>query len=539
MTPSSFSSVPIIDANDLQGFVPPTVPLSDHPPAYEVSCYSRGLSPALVIEGYRLGAFPWPDQSSLASGLYPWGRLFPCTVLSTEDIHLSHSLKKRIRDALAGHYKNRPLNVFLDDDFDSTIDAIATYHQNAEGTWITEDILDTWKNLHRMGHAHCVSVYVDNELKGGLYFTVVGRMIYGESMFSLDDDLSKIALVCLAAFARLTHHPLIDCQMATEHVARLGAYSFDASSFLNANRILTATDPFQWEQARFLDLLPFLRSAHQNLQPRAPQKPSNTETAPLLRLAAIGNMMLNVAALDTPCNYHKRTSTMEFIPIPPDHPQVQTLYDRLIDAGFRRDSNYLYRLRCHHCRKCIPTRIDTRKFQLTESMRRSLKKNATLVMRELPLGNITDEQYALYKKYQDKRHLDGVMGKMTKDEVNQVLFTTCAQSSILEFRQPECSNTPNQLIMVCIIDKLKDGLSAVYNFFDPDFPKLSLGTFGIVSEIEFAKRLGLRYVYLGYWLPGYPGMDYKTHYQPLEIFWNDAWVPQVSFDESLLEETLS
>ncbi len=541
MHSTEHDSAPIvIAANDVDGLLPPIVPAPEDQPAYEASCFSRGLTPELVIEGYRLGSFPWPDDTALSKGLYPWGRLFPCTLISTDEVHLSHSLKKRIRDALAGHYKNRRLNIYLDIDFNGTIDAIADYHQATTGTWISDEIIKTWKTLHLMGHAHAVSVYVDDELMGGLYFTTVGRMIYGESMFSLDDDLSKIALVALTAFAKRTHHPLIDCQMPTPHVAQLGAYRFDAESFLHANAILTATDSFEWTQGRMLDLIPFLRSVYQDLKPRPPKVPFDDDDMPQFRLATIGNMMLSVTAVKVPCSYYDtRMSTMEIVPLPSEHPQLPTLYDQLVGAGFRRDSGYLYRLSCEGCRRCIPTRLDVRHFHPTASMRRAFNKNSDLVMRELPLTAITDEQYDLYKRYQDKRHLDGVMGKMSKDEVNQVLFSTCARSSILEFRRPETSDEPNRLMMVCIIDKLQNGISAVYNFFEPDCPKLSLGTFGIVSEIEFARREGLRYVYLGYWLPGYPGMDYKTHYQPLDIFWDDTWIPHSSFDTKTVEESIS
>lgn len=92
--------------------------------------------------------------------------------------------------------------------------------------------------------------------------------------------------------------------------------------------------------------------------------------------------------------------------------------------------------------------------------------------------------------------------------------------------------------MVCIIDRLDDAISAVYNFYNPDEPKLSLGTYGILREIEYARANGLSYVYLGYWLPGYPGMDYKTRFQPLSIFWGRSWIPQTSFeaDPAILDQ---
>ena len=140
---------------------------------------------------------------------------------------------------------------------------------------------------------------------------------------------------------------------------------------------------------------------------------------------------------------------------------------------------------------------------------RTLNRNRNLIMNEVSLAPINDEQWALYQRYQNGRHEGGSMSKMTREQVNSVLFATCTDSRFLEFRTSSDSENPNELKMVCIIDRLDDALSAVYTFYDPDAPKLSLGTFGILSEIEYAQQNGLRYVYLGYWLPDYPNMDYK------------------------------
>ena len=152
---------------------------------------------------------------------------------------------------------------------------------------------------------------------------------------------------------------------------------------------------------------------------------------------------------------------------------------------------------------------------------------------------MTEEQYELYKRYQDSRHRRSVMADMDRSTVSTVLFSTCSDTRLLEFRTSPDAPRPNELKMVCIIDCLDNALSAVYTFFDPDVPKLSLGTFGILSEIEYARRNGLSYVYLGYWLPGYPGMDYKTRFQPMDIFWENGWMPERKFtaDPKLLDPT--
>lgn len=252
-------------------------------------------------------------------------------------------------------------------------------------------------------------------------------------------------------------------------------------------------------------------------------------------------MLFHTLAIDGTCNYYEdgRRSTMEVIPLTSTDPRVTPMYNRLIEAGFRRDSTYLYRLACNECRRCIPTRIDVHAFRPDDTMRRTMKRNASLVMRELKLAPMTEEQYELYKRYQDSRHRRSVMADMDRSTVSTVLFSTCSDTRLLEFRTSPDAPRPNELKMVCIIDCLDNALSAVYTFFDPDVPKLSLGTFGILSEIEYARRNGLSYVYLGYWLPGYPGMDYKTRFQPMDIFWENGWMPERKFtaDPKLLDPT--
>lgn len=540
MTEYTIDGIPIIEAHDVAAFTGPTPPARGGTPVFDPCCWSRGLTPELVIEGYRQGAFPWPDEEAILDGVYPWGRLFPCTVLRTNHVHLSHSMKKRVRDALANHYCGHPLSIILDGDFDDVIEAIAHYHRQEGGTWISDEMKHVWKEIHRRGCAHSVGVYIDGELVGGLYFTSVGRMLYGESMFSTLPDVSKLALAALASFCRLTHQPLIDCQMSTRHITMMGAEHISGETFMTLNRTLTDAVPFSWDQARNLSLIPFLHAVYPDLKPR-PAKPGQADTSlvPEQRFVPVGNFLVKVSAIRSPCNYcDNRISTMEVLPLAPSDPQVAALYNPLILYGFRRDSTYLYRLKCESCRRCIPTRIDVRTFKPDDTMRRTLRRNASLVMTERSLSAVTKEQFELYQRYQKARHKDGSMGKMTQSDVNKVLFATCVDSRILEFRRPADDEHPNRLEMVCIIDRLDDAISAVYNFYNPDEPKLSLGTYGILREIEYARANGLSYIYLGYWLPGYPGMDYKTRFQPLSIFWGRSWIPQTSFeaDPAILDQ---
>ena len=236
-TDSAQDDIPII-SGDAVGFdMRPRIPEDEERFTFSTVCRSNGLSSRLIISGYTQGSFPWPDAKDADAGLYPWGRLFPCTILKTGRVNLTHSMRRRVRDAVHRHYSGLELEILLDYDFDEVIEAIAEYHRKrSNGTWMTRDMIDMWKALHRQRIAHCVSVHIDGELAGGLYFTSVGRMLYGESMFSLRPDASKLALAALAAFAGMAHLPVIDCQMPTEHVIRMGAGPFsNSTSFLRGN----------------------------------------------------------------------------------------------------------------------------------------------------------------------------------------------------------------------------------------------------------------------------------------------------------------
>lgn len=522
---------PIIDCDDIEGFVPPATPESDEDTlTFKPSCFSRGLSVPLILEGYRKGAFPWPDDQTESTGLYPWGRLFPCTLLHTSQLHLTHSMKRRVKAALRHRYEDYSLEILLDEDFDAVIEEIAAYHQDRrKGTWMTEELISQWKALHEAGHAHVIAVYIDDVLAGGLYFTSIGRMIYGESMFSKANDASKLALTALCAFGFVAGFPVIDCQMPSEHIMQAGAAIVPGEMFFTLNTALTNMVGIDWERAKGLSLIPFMEKRYPELLPRESPQP---EDVPERRFVKEGGLLFETLSVHTSCSYYDdgRDCVMDVIPLTPTDTRIPMVYDRVIGAGFRRDSDYLYRLRCPTCRRCIPTRLDVSRFHPDASMRRTWNRNRSLVLTEHPLRAMTDEQFELYQRYQQGRHAGGDMSKMTREQVNKVLFSSCTNSAILELRTPAEDESPNELKMVCIIDRLDDAISAVYTFFDPDVPKLSLGTFGILSEIEYARQNGLSYVYLGYWLPSFPGMDYKKRFNPMEVFWNGQWMPISTFE---------
>ncbi len=196
------------------------------------------LSPARLLAAYRRGIFPWfsPGDPVL------WWSPDPRMVLFPAEFICSHSLKKTLRK---GRYRLR-----TDSAFEQVMRACAAPRHGHNGTWIVEEMIAAYGELHRLGHAHSVEVWVDGELAGGLYGVAIGAMFYGESMFSRRTDASKIALAHLAAQWLRWHgaHSLIDCQMHTPHLASLGARSISRGEFVKRIGMLTGLPaiPFPW-----------------------------------------------------------------------------------------------------------------------------------------------------------------------------------------------------------------------------------------------------------------------------------------------------
>ena len=198
----------------------------------------------------------------------------------------------------------------------------------------------------------------------------------------------------------------------------------------------------------------------------------------------------------------------------------QTLNNVLSHQGFRRSQNVLYRPSCSDCAMCLSARIRVADFTLSRSQRRVMKRNADLV-REGNAPWATEDQYALFRSYLAARHKDGGMADMDVFEFAAMIEETPVRSRIVEYSN--ATRDGRALRAVCLTDVLSDGLSMVYSFFDPDMADRSLGTFAILDHITMAQAAGLPYVYLGYWVPGSPKMDYKKKFRPLEIFAGGRW----------------
>lgn len=200
----------------------------------------------------------------------------------------------------------------------------------------------------------------------------------------------------------------------------------------------------------------------------------------------------------------------------PGHLIDTPIYSDLVRNGFRRSGVFTYRPHCDGCRACVPVRIPVERFVPDRSQRRAWRRHEDMRSLEHPL-QFSEEHYALYQRYQLSRHAGGGMDQDSREQYTQFLLQSHITTHLVEFRQN------NELRMVCVIDRLTDGLSSVYTFFDPDLVGASFGTYGILWQIEACERLGLPYLYLGYWIAESPKMAYKKRFQPLQGLIDGRW----------------
>ncbi len=201
--------------------------------------------------------------------------------------------------------------------------------------------------------------------------------------------------------------------------------------------------------------------------------------------------------------------------------QAEAMNDTLSKQGFRRSQNVLYRPSCADCSACLSARIRVADFTATRSQRRIMRRNRHL-QRQVTSAWATEDQYDLFRRYLDARHADGGMADMDVFEFAAMIEETPVRTRLLEY--VETSETgQRRLSAVCLTDVLDDGLSLVYSFFDPDLAGDSLGSYMILDQIALAEKVGLPYVYLGYWVPGSPKMDYKAKFSALEVYHGGRW----------------
>jgi leucyl-tRNA---protein transferase len=199
------------------------------------------------------------------------------------------------------------------------------------------------------------------------------------------------------------------------------------------------------------------------------------------------------------------------------------LNDVLTQSGFRRSQNIAYRPACDGCAACVSVRIIVDEFDLNKSFRRTLARNEDITGAEKP-ARATQEQYALLRAYLDERHAEGGMADMTALDYVSMIEDTTVMTSLVEYRTPgDEAGGAGPLIAAALTDRLDDGLSMVYSFFDPAAAERGLGTFMVLDHVRRAKRLGLPYVYLGYWVADCRKMAYKARFRPQEALGMDGW----------------
>ncbi len=199
-------------------------------------CAGGDLSPSRILDAYRRGIFPWfsPGEPIL------WWSPDPRMVLFPSEFKISRSLGRTLR--------SERYEVRLDTAFADVIDACAhTTRPGQPGTWITAAMRRAYRHLHELGWAHSVETWIKgehgDELVGGLYGIAIGRMFYGESMFSRRTDASKIAAAHLARFLESQGFGMVDCQMRTDHLASLGAREIPRADFLRRLEALIGREP--------------------------------------------------------------------------------------------------------------------------------------------------------------------------------------------------------------------------------------------------------------------------------------------------------
>jgi arginine-tRNA-protein transferase len=238
--------------------------------------------------------------------------------------------------------------------------------------------------------------------------------------------------------------------------------------------------------------------------------------------------------------------------------RAAALNDTLTQHGFRRSQTIAYRPACEQCRACVSVRVRVDEFEVSRNLRRSLERNTDLGGRMIP-NQPTAEHYALFRSYLDARHNEGGMADMSVLDFAMMVEDSHIETRLVEYRRrsggldrfdfaqydfgpydrgagnarvelPERSvghatesRGQGALYAVALTDILADGLSMVYSFYDPADVRRSLGTFMILEHIERAKRMGLPFLYLGYWVEGSRKMAYKARFLPQERLGVNGW----------------
>ena len=216
------------------------------------------------------------------------------------------------------------------------------------------------------------------------------------------------------------------------------------------------------------------------------------------------------------CNYlPERMATTVFAD--PNALMDMHIYSALIAHGYRRSGEHIYTPHCEACHSCKPMRLAVAEFHASRSQRRNWQQNSSLTA-ELKTASFVQEHYELYTRYLASRHQGGGMDNPTPESYMEFLTTDWCDTEFVEFR------LHGELLGVAVVDVVKQGLSAVYTFFDPGQASRGLGTYAVLWQIEEARRRQLPYLYLGYWIEESEKMAYKARFRPHQIYSGGVWL---------------
>jgi leucyl/phenylalanyl-tRNA--protein transferase len=223
--------IPIL-AQDPESPFPPAEQALDNPPGLLAA--GGDLSPARLLNAYRHGIFPWYAEGEPIL----WWSPAPRCVLYPDGVHVSRRLRRR--------YNQGRFTLSADRAFEQVIRACAGPRPGQAESWITADMVDAYIRLHELGAAHSVEVWLHGALAGGIYGLALGRLFFGESMFSWHTDASKIALVALCRQLQRWDFSLLDCQVRNPHLENMGAVDISRAEFNRHLEHTAAAD--HWRQ---------------------------------------------------------------------------------------------------------------------------------------------------------------------------------------------------------------------------------------------------------------------------------------------------